>query len=188
MTYIVRKKGGRGQRPCLLTVLDLFGGISSAICPGPSLYSGAGLGAINCTHGPSHSWLMHGKASGLWVAHHCQDDNLMPGLVDHFTTSQEFWNWETKWAWSDTEAGPPMRGARAAAEACEEAERGACQYERCVSNQERPRTLEKGSERGKDLGPTRPSAFSWVSICLAYTPTFWKISNVKMNIYSNKCP
>ena len=121
MTYIVRKKEGRGQRSCLLTVLDLFGGICSAICPGPSLYSGAGLGAINCTNGPSHSWLMDGKASGLWVAHHCQADSLMPGLVDHFITSQEFWNWETKWA------GPPMRGARAAAEACEEAERGACQ-------------------------------------------------------------
>ena len=33
----------------------------------------------------------------------------MPGLVDHFTSSEEFWNWETKRARSAAEAGPLMR-------------------------------------------------------------------------------
>lgn len=52
---------------------------------------------------------MDRKASGLWVAHHRQADHLMPGLVDHFTSSEEFWNWETKRARSAAEAGPLMR-------------------------------------------------------------------------------
>lgn len=82
-----QKERGEGQRSLEIMptpVLDLFGGICPAICPGPPLYSGAGMGR-NLPTAPTHTRLMDRKASGLWVAHHWQADNLMPGLVDHFT-------------------------------------------------------------------------------------------------------